>query len=611
MREPQDANSTEPAESLSIAVKSAGRDLTATDFFAHPMHRKHMKPHQVEGFNFLCGNLLADNPGGCILAHAPGSGKTFLIISFVQSYLARFPNARPLVVLPKGILATWKKEFQIWQVEDIPLHDLYTSKAENRSQQLDVLTQWIKQKSILFLGYQQFSTIMFDQGASKTSDKCREILLNAPSLLILDEGHTPRNDETNQFQSLARVQTPRKVVLSGTLYQNHVKEVFTLLDLVRPRFLKLNTSREIVKRIMSRVQISGVRKQIKAGGDLSFFDSVEHTLKKDEDFKRKVAIVQDLREMTMKVLHYYKGDFLDELPGLVEFTVVLNLSSRQRAEFEKLKGLDKLKRMPVGSLVSMHPELKYLSEKYPSTEKGCTVDNKKMDGFLEKLNLREGVKAKFFLNMLALCESNGEKLLVFSQYLLPLKLMERLAVKEMGWSLDKEIFVITGDTNSKHKEWSMERFNVSPHAKVFFGSIKACGEGISLVGASRVLIMDVQLNPSVTRQAIGRAFRPGQKKKVHVYRLIAADSPEEDDYALCYRKEMISKMWFEWNESCGHQDYFGMKTVDLNESGDLFLESQLLKEDIKVLQKRFVLCFYTHYVFMHVYQLFCPYKILL
>ncbi|KAK9942620.1 hypothetical protein M0R45_008274 [Rubus argutus] len=210
MSEPQDANSTEPAESLSIAIKSAGRDLTATDFFAHPMHRKHMKPHQVEGFNFLCRNLMADNPGGCILAHAPGSGKTFLIISFFQSYLARFPNARPLVVLPKGILATWKKEFQIWQVEDIPLHDLYTSKAENRSQQLDVLTQWVGQKSILFLGYQQFSTIMFDQGASKTSDKCREILLNAPSLLILDEGHTPRNDETNQFQSLARVHTPRK-----------------------------------------------------------------------------------------------------------------------------------------------------------------------------------------------------------------------------------------------------------------------------------------------------------------------------------------------------------------------------------------------------------------
>lgn len=82
-------NNTEPTESLSIAVKSAGRDLTATDFFAHPMHRKHMKPHQVKGFNFLCSNLMVDNPCGYILAHASGSGNTFLIISFILSYLAR------------------------------------------------------------------------------------------------------------------------------------------------------------------------------------------------------------------------------------------------------------------------------------------------------------------------------------------------------------------------------------------------------------------------------------------------------------------------------------------------------------------------------------------
>ena len=68
----------------------------------------------------------------------------------------------------------------------------------------------------------------------------------------------------------------------------------------------------------------------------------------------------------------------------------------------------------------------------------------------------------------------------------------------------------------------MEHFNGSPDAKIFFRSIKACGEGISLVGASRIIILDARLNPSVTRQAIGRAFRQGQKMKVYnVYRLIA------------------------------------------------------------------------------------------
>ncbi|KAK9287268.1 hypothetical protein L1049_015681 [Liquidambar formosana] len=290
--------------------------------------------------------------------------------------------------------------------------------------------------------------------------------------------------------------------------------------------------------------------------------------------------------MTSKVLHYYKGDFLDELPGLDDFTVLLNLSGRQKAEVEKLKKLGtKFKRSSVGSAVYMHPQLKYFSDNIPATDKLSMVNDEKMDGMLEKIDMRDGVKAKFFLNILSLCESAGEKLLVFSQYLLPLKFLERLAMKVKGWSPGRETFMISGDSNSELREWSMERFNNSPDAKVFFGSIKACGEGISLVGASRILILDVHLNPSVTRQAIGRAFRPGQKKKVHTYRLVAADSPEEEDHITCFRKELISKMWFEWNEYCGHQD-FDVKTVDVNECGDMFLESSLLQEDIKVLYRR-------------------------
>nr|XP_023920745.1 protein CHROMATIN REMODELING 35-like isoform X2 [Quercus suber] len=586
MRDSQSNNSIGSDQSLPLGVKSSDDDLMANEMFAHPRHSKQMKPHQVEGFNFLCSNLLSNNPGGCILAHAPGSGKTFLVISFIQSFLARYPHARPLVILPKGILATWKKEFQIWQVEDILLLDFYGSKAESRSQQLDVLRQWVAQKSILLLGYKQFSAIVCDRGTSKVATDCQDILLKVPSILILDEGHTPRNENTDMVQSLSRIQTPLKVILSGTLYQNHVKEVFNILNLVRPKFLRLQASQDIVRRIMSRVQVSSVRKNLKPGMDLAFFDLVEHTLQqKDEISKRKATVIQDLREMTRRVLHYYKGDFLDELPGLVDFNVMLNLSAIQKIEVEKLRRLDYFRRNSLGSLVYMHPQLKYFSEKYPSTGDKSLVDDEKIDEMLENMNVREGVKVKFFLNMLGLCESAGEKLLVFSQYILPLKLLERLSMKVKGWRPQKEIFMITGDSNSEYRERSMERFNSSGDAKVFFGSIRACGEGISLVGASRILILDVHLNPSVSRQAIGRAFRPGQKRKVYTYRLIAADSPEEEDHNTCFRKESISKMWFEWNENCGHSE-FEMKTRDVKDCGDLFLESLSLQEDIKLLSQR-------------------------
>ncbi|CAK8561038.1 unnamed protein product [Lathyrus sativus] len=572
-------NAKEKMDAFGVMVTKD--DLMVTDVSAHPRHANQMKPHQVEGFNFLVRNLAGDRPGGCILAHAPGSGKTFMIISFMQSFLGKYPNARPLVVLPKGILSTWKKEFQTWQVEDIPLYDLYTAKADSRLQQLEVLKQWMNNRSILFLGYKQFSSIVCDNSNTNASMNCQEILLKVPSILILDEGHTPRNENTDMVQSLCKVHTPRKVVLSGTLYQNHVREVFNVLNLVRPKFLKMDTSRPIVRRIKSKIHNPDVK---------NFYDLVENTLQKDPDFKRKVGLIHDLREMTNQVLHYYKGDFLDELPGLVDFTVFLKLTPRQKHEVEKVKRISrKFKMSSVGSAVYLHPKLmpiaQKIGEKFTKSGEKTTIHDHVIDNFIEDIDIRDGVKSKFFRNMLNLCESTGEKLLVFSQYLLPLKYLERLAIKWKEWSIGKEIFVISGETLPEQREFSMEMFNNSSDAKVFFGSIKACGEGISLVGASRVIILDIHLNPSVTRQAIGRAFRPGQKKKVFVYRLVAADSPEEEDHTTCFKKELISKMWFEWNEYCGDRA-FEVETLDVKRCGDFFLESPLLGEDVQALHKR-------------------------
>ena len=92
--------------------------------------------------------------------------------------------------------------------------------------------------------------------------------------------------------------TALRVVLSGLLYRNHVKEVFNVLNPFCPEFLKSKTSREIVDRIMSRVHIPKVRSHLRTGTDSAFFDLVEHTLLNDEDIKTRKAVIQDLHEMT-------------------------------------------------------------------------------------------------------------------------------------------------------------------------------------------------------------------------------------------------------------------------------------------------------------------------
>jgi DNA repair and recombination protein RAD54 and RAD54-like protein len=408
------------------------------DIAIHPRHAKQMRSHQLEGFNFLVKNLVADKPGGCILAHAPGSGKTFMLISFIQSFVARYPSARPLIVLPKGTVGHWKDEVRQWQVQDIPLCDFYSVKAEKRVEQLEVLKSWESKMSILFLGYIQFSRIVSGDGGGSVAAACRDRLLKVPNLLILDEGHKPRNRDT-----LNRVETPRKVVLSGTLFQNHVREVFTILDLVRPKFLKMESCRPIVSRIMSQVEISG--RPSKGIADGAFFEAVEKTLLNDDIFNRKFHVIRSLRELTKDVLHYYKGDMLDELPGLVDFSAFLKLTPKQKDIVHKLGAYEKFKRNAVGTALYVHPCLSEISE-VNAEDRVNNLTDKPVDSLIDSINARDGTR--FFMNILSLAESAGEKLLAFSQYILPMKFLERLLVKTKGWHVGKEIFVISGDASA-------------------------------------------------------------------------------------------------------------------------------------------------------------------
>uniref|UniRef100_A0A453LDW7 SNF2 N-terminal domain-containing protein n=1 Tax=Aegilops tauschii subsp. strangulata TaxID=200361 RepID=A0A453LDW7_AEGTS len=65
-------------DSDEIVTADDMKSLVTSSFPIHPRHEKQMRPHQLAGFHFLVKNIVSDKPGGCILAHAPSSGKTFI-----------------------------------------------------------------------------------------------------------------------------------------------------------------------------------------------------------------------------------------------------------------------------------------------------------------------------------------------------------------------------------------------------------------------------------------------------------------------------------------------------------------------------------------------------
>lgn len=97
----------------------------------------------------------------------------------------------------------------------------------------------------------------------------------------------------------------------------------------------------------------------------------------------------------------------------------------------------------------------------------------------------------------------------------------------------------------RYRQASIDIFNdPDSDARVLLASTRACCEGISLTGASRVVLLDVVWNPAVGRQAISRAYRIGQRKFVYTYNLITSGTSEVDKYDRQAEKDHLSKLVF-------------------------------------------------------------------
>ena len=84
---------------------------------------------------------------------------------------------------------------------------------------------------------------------------------------------------------------------------------------------------------------------------------------------------------------------------------------------------------------------------------------------------------------------------------------------------------LDGSTTDRKKV--VEQFQNDQTIPIFLISLKAGGLGLNLTAADYVFIVDPWWNPAAEMQAIDRAHRIGQDKKVFVYKAITKNSIEE------------------------------------------------------------------------------------
>lgn len=156
----------------------------------------------------------------------------------------------------------------------------------------------------------------------------------------------------------------------------------------------------------------------------------------------------------------------------------------------------------------------------------------------DEYNVELSGKLVLLMEVLADAEAVHDKVLVFSQSLVTLDLIEKmLGGGEIGgdrenWCRGCDYFRMDGSTSVNMRQRWADIFNDEDNktARLFLISTKAGGLGINLVAANRVVVFDVSWNPSHDVQSIFRVYRFGQTKAVYVYRLIAQGTMEEKIY---------------------------------------------------------------------------------
>jgi superfamily II DNA or RNA helicase len=302
-------------------------------------------------------------------------------------------------------------------------------------------------------------------------------------LVVLDEMQTIKNADTATHHALRAIDKRIAVGLTGTPIENHEGELKALLDFVVPGYLP--------KHVDDRMMLQ--------------------------------------RLVRPFVLRRTKAQVLTQLPPKIVDKRFCELTAEQRTLYRRVmearaKPLRAQLRAggPI-SYVHIFAALNYLKQicNHPASAGG---------GF--GADVSSG-KWEMFTDLLDECMTSGLKVVVFSQYLSMLALIEdHLFRHDIGYAS------IKGATKERGSE--IKRFHEDPDCRVFTASLRAGGLGIDLTSASVVIHYDRWWNQAREDQATDRVHRLGQNKGVQVIKLITRGTIEEKIDQLIAQKGALA-----------------------------------------------------------------------
>ncbi|MCX6818393.1 MAG: SNF2-related protein [Candidatus Aenigmarchaeota archaeon] len=420
-----------------------------------------------------------------LIADEVGTGKTLQAVTAKKELdRRRETKTRTLVICPASMKYDWRTKIREYcpKTEDVVILNGYNEKTLNSAKDVD----------FLITNYEAF-------GNKQTRDKLTQKLLEMKfDYVVLDEAHHVKNPRAERSKDrIKKIADSAEylAMLSGTPLPNDIYDAYMMISMLDPktyptaehvRKAHQNNPDAVGSLLRSRMQRWTMKEVFDLPGELK------------EEY-RVIDLDKDHRDVYDTILNYeriYGGEKLDILrKALLDPSLLLPDVKQSEKILEKTNRIFKNK----PNALEKPPE----SSKY-----------KELDKIIED------------------ALSRGEKTVVFTSTFkegVTEKLQERYA-KYGALRID-------GNVTGKDKTNVRNEFQTNPDRKVLIATTRTTGEGISLTAARNVVFLDEPYTSTEREQAIGRAYRRGQKGDVNVITLIGKNTVDEGVRKLLEHKE--------------------------------------------------------------------------
>eukprot|EP01010_Urceolus_cornutus_P002353 NODE_29_length_3070_cov_256.787488_g25_i0.p1 GENE.NODE_29_length_3070_cov_256.787488_g25_i0~~NODE_29_length_3070_cov_256.787488_g25_i0.p1 ORF type:complete len:554 (+),score=124.93 NODE_29_length_3070_cov_256.787488_g25_i0:1356-3017(+) len=491
-----------------------------------------------------------------------------------------------------------------------------------------------------------------ETGTIATYTKAFRRLLNTdgPDCIIVDEGHKLSNSRSCVTRALHRVHTQHRIILTGTPIQNNLWEYFTMVNFIRPGYWDRDEFRKLYANVIQTGQASfSTPQQIslmeERSNDLyrelfKFVDRCDvNTLHKELPTKTEFVVHTSLSSLQAKVYMGFVNQSLQSCPstGKLETKRVLFMSA---VLFKIGNHLDLVRQYCVQKGVTPNeipdqPEGNFDEFAFSQDDRKLRLQSKGGRDFTwavplfqrqyQQLVLEHNHKMMALFEIISRCMELNEKVVVFSQWASTLDVIESLLcflppptpseeqdaayactnqsdvyADDGSWTCGRDYFRLDGDATNAKRQTIIDHWNdYNSTSRLLLSCTKAGGLGINLIGATRVVLFDTSWNPQADQQAIYRAYRYGQRKRVYVYRLVNDGTIEDTIFQKVYSKvhlfrQIVDDESLRWKR----RDLTSLKHVGLREeSSRKQIDAQILGMDsvLRHLNSKGLLCKVEHH----------------